>query len=297
VADSNSLTSSGSNGFLPRAITIPLAALLTLIFIALLFPWDAVGRRIAWEISRVSGAVVNVTDLSPGLSGRGPVLRATDVTIEHPAVDRVRLSALEIAPRFSMSWFGGNPTLRIWGESNLGNIDGVLRLGREPAYVGHVSEVELARLPLRLRESDLQLSGLLDAEADVALDPGGTLGGRVDFESPSLRVQSGLLPIPLEFSSASGTIELLESGATKITNVRLDGPTVQGEIDGEVGLVHRSQSPPLAMTARVRILDATLRQLAPSAGLRLDAQGEARLQISGTADAPKLSMLRGGNAQ
>lgn len=292
MPESNTLTSSGSSGFLPRILLIPLVAILTLVFILLLFPWDSVGRRIAWEIGRASGAQVTVRDLAPGISARGPVLRAQDVTIEHPAIDSIRLSTLEIAPRLSTSWFGGDPTLRLWAETGLGNADGVLRLGSQPAFIGRITEVELARLPLRLKASDVKLSGRLDADADVALNPDGTLGGRVEFESTSLRVELSLLPIPLVFSSATGLIEILESGATRISDVRLDGDVVQGEIAGEVGLVHRSQSPPLDMTARLRIIDPTLRQLAPSAGLRLDANNEARVRITGTADAPIIAPLR-----
>lgn len=285
------IPASRGGSFLPLVLLISLVALLTIGFIALLFPWDSVGRRIAWEIGRVSGAQVTVRGLSPAISARGPVLRAQDVTIEHPAVDNVRLSILEIAPRFSTSWLGGDPTLRIWAETGLGNADGVLQLGSEPAYVGRVTNVELARLPLRLRASAVKLSGRLDADADVALDPDGTLGGRVEFDSPSLKVEASLLPVALTFSSATGVIEILDTGATRITDVRLDGDVVQGEISGEVGLVHRSQSPPLDMTARLRILDPALRQLALGAGLKLDSNYESRVRIGGTANAPTLTPI------
>ena len=283
-------SSGGSAGFLPKALAIPLAAVLILVFIVLLFPWDAVGRRIAWEISRVSGATVEVVDLSPGLSARGPVLRARDVTIDHPAVGKTRLFELEIAPRLSMSWFGGDPTVRVWAQTGLGNADGVLRLGSEPAYQGLVSEVELARLPLRLEASQLKLSGKIDAEADVALDPNGTLSGRVDFESPSLRIVTPIIPMAITFTRTTGSIEILETGATRITNVRLEGPIFDGEINGEIGLVHRSQSPPIDLTAQVHIKDKILRSLAPNAGLRIDADGNANILLMGTIDEPRIQM-------
>ena len=276
---------------LPRAIAIPLAALLFLIFLVLLFPWDSLGRRIAWEISRVSGARVDVPNLAPALTARGPVLRARDVTIEHPAVDRVRLSELEIAPRFSTSWLSGDPTLRIWARTGLGHVDGVLRLGGEPAYRGRVSEVEIERLPLRLDATDVRLAGRIEADADVALDPNGTLQGRVDFESANLMIQSAQLPLAIAFSAARGGIEILENGATRIDSVELEGDVVEGELSGEIGLVHRSQSPPLDMTGRLVIHDPTLRQLAPGAGLLLSAGGEAEIRVSGTVDAPRITTV------
>lgn len=268
---------------------LPLAALIVVAFIVLLFPWDSLGRRVAWEISRVSGARVDVSDLSPAITARGPVLRARNVVVEHPAVDRLRLSELEIAPRLSMSWFRGDPTLRVWAQTDLGHVDGVLRLGDEPAYVGRVTEVELARLPLRLEASELRFSGRLDADADVALDPNGTLQGRVAFESPSLSIQSSQFPMAIPFSHADGVIEIVESGATRIESVRLEGPVIEGTLSGEIGLVHRSQSPPIDLSARVTVHEPLFRQLADGAGLRLSAEGEADVELRGTIDAPEIA--------
>lgn len=280
-------------GFLPPRVLWPIAALLVALFVLIRFPWDSVGRRVAWEISRVSGARVEVDALSPALTARGPVLRATDVTIEHPAVERVRLTELELAPRLSGSWLSGEPTVRVWARTGLGNADGVLRLGETPAYQGRVDGVSIERLPLRLDASRVRIAGVIDADADVALAPDGTLSGRVDFESPSLTLESPQLPIAIPFSRAVGTIEILETGATRIAGVRLEGPIVEGDLDGEIGLVHRSQSPPLDLQARLRILDPSLRQLAPSAGLPLAPDGSADLRIGGTIDRPDFQPVGG----
>jgi type II secretion system protein N len=286
VADS---TRSDSGGWLPTRIAVPLAVGLFVLFVILLFPWDAVGRRIAYEISRASGARVDVPELAPAITSRGPVLRARRVTIEHPAIDRVELFTLEIAPRLSTSWLGGEPTLRVWAESGLGNVDGRLRLGPEPAYLGRVTGVELSRLPLRLEASGVRLRGEIEADADVALDPGGTLQGHVDFESPSLEIESNKLPVALPFTHATGRVEILESGATRIDGVVLEGVLVSGELSGEIGLVHRSQSPPVELQAKLRIVDPNLRRLAPAVGLELDGEGRAHIAVRGTLDAPEIS--------
>ena len=292
MSDSNVPVSDASGAFLPRAILVPLVLVLFAVFVILLFPWDALGRRVAWEINRVSAAQVEVTELSPAISARGPVLRANDVSIRHPAVDRVRISTLEIAPRFSTSWFSGEPTIRIWAETGLGTADGILRLGSAPAYEGRVSDVELSRLPLRLDTSNLQLGGRLDADADVALDPGGTLRGRVEFESPSLRIQTSMLPVQVPFSRTTGVVEILESGATRISDVVLEGDVVSGTLEGEIGLVHRSQSPPLDLRADLKVLDETLKRLAPSAGLGLAPDGSLAVEVSGTIANPSLKSVR-----
>lgn len=286
MSELNESSGRSRRAFLPNAIAIPLAALLILIFIALLFPWDSLGRRIAWEINRASGARVSVPELGPALTARGPVLRARNVTIEHPAVELIQVHELEIAPRFSTSWFGGDPTLRIWAQTGLGNADGVLQLGESPAYVGRVSQAELSRLPLRLEATGVRFHGVMNADADVQLDPNGTLKGRVVFDSSSLEISSNRLPIAIPFTKSSGTVEILDSGATRIADIILEGPVLNAEVSGEISFVHRSQSPPIDLTGHLQILDPTLRQLASGAGLQMSPQGEATLRLSGTLDAP-----------
>jgi len=293
VSESNA--SAGGSGLagLPRYVVILVAVGLVLVFIALLFPWDSVARRVAWEIAAASGSRVTIDDLAPAITARGPVLRARSVTIEHPAVDRVRLAELELAPRLSSSWLSGEPKLRVWADSELGVVDGVLQLGPAPGFTGHVERVDLARLPLRLDASGLQLSGELAADADVVLTPDGTLSGRVDFESTSLVVQASALPIAIPFTRAQGVIEILESGATRIESAQLEGPVLEGDFSGEIGLVHRSQSPPVDLQARLRVVDPTLRGLAPSLGLQLSSEGEAEVRVGGTLDAPDITTLGG----
>lgn len=293
MPETNLSVSGSGSARLTRFALVPACLLITLLFTALLFPWEAVGRRVAWEINRVSAADVEMRDISPALTARGPVLRARDLVVDHPAVERVRLAVLELAPRFSTSWFSGEPTIRVWAETSLGVADGLLRLGAAPAYRGRVSEVEIARLPLRLDSNELQISGRLDADVDVALDPAGTLQGRIEFDSPSLRIQTALLPVQIPFSRTTGVIEILESGATRISDVSLEGDVIEGTLAGEVGLVHRSQPPPLDFHADLRILDATLARLAPAAGLRPGPDGEVSIELTGNASAPRLRPARG----
>ena len=297
MSEPNTSTHPPRTAFLPAVALLPLTALLILSFILLLFPWDSLGRRIAWEISRVSGARVEVPELAPGVSARGPVLRARDVTITHPAIDRIRLSTLEIAPRFSTSWFEGNPTLRIWAQTQLGQVDGVLRLGTEPAYLGRVSEVELSRLPLRMDSDQLRFVGKIAADADVALSPNGTLQGKILFDSEALEVQTGLLPISIPFSRATGTLEILQSGATRISAVDLEGPMIDGRIEGEIGLVHRSQAPPIDLSASLRIHDPTLQDMAQRNGFPKASGNETNFHLGGTIISPEITPLRPGSTR
>jgi type II secretion system protein N len=289
VTRSRLVRQAAAPGRIPLYAAIPLALLLTIGFIALLFPWDAVARRLAFEIGAASGARIEFGALGPAWTARGPVLRARDVSIEHPSVQQLRVVALEVAPRFSTSWLGGRPRLRIYADSGLGVVDGVLVLGDAPAFDGRVERVAIERLPLRLEAAGVRVAGELGAIADVALDPGGTLRGRIEFDSPSLRIEAALIPKPLLFRRATGVLSILENGATRIESVKLEGDQVRGTLDGEIGLVHRSQPPPLALQADLEILDAELLALAQAARLPIGPDGRAALQIGGTAALPQLS--------
>ncbi|MBY0400598.1 type II secretion system protein GspN [Myxococcota bacterium] len=276
------------SGTLPLVLVIPLAFVLVLVFVAILFPWDAVARRLAFEIGSASGARVSLEDLAPAWTARGPVLRARNVSIEHPSVRLLRVAELEVAPRFSTSWLRGKPRMRIYADSDLGVVDGVLLLGDAPAFDGRVARVAIERLPLRLSAAGVRVAGELSADADVALDPAGTLHGQVAFESPRLRLEALLLPKPLEFTQASGSLSILETGATRIENVKLEGPQLRGTLSGEIGLVHRSQPPPLDLRADLEVVDPELRALAQAAQLPIPPDGHAFLEIRGTAAAPQL---------
>jgi type II secretion system protein N len=270
-----------------KRVVIPIAIGLILIFVLLLFPWESLARRVAWEVSAASGGRVEISTLAPALTARGPVLRARNVLIEHPAIDRIRLIELELGPRRILQWLSGVPTLRIWTTSELGILDGVLGLGTTLSFVGTVHQVELARLPLRLDASGVDLSGQLDGVADITLAPDGTLHGRMTFDCVSLVVASNMLPMAIPFTRAEGVIEILESGATRIESLSVEGDVLEGRLSGEIGLVHHSQSPPIDLNVKMRIVDAGLRQLAPGAGIPMSTNGELDLRISGTFDRPR----------
>ncbi len=272
---------------------LALALLLTLFFIALLFPWESLGRRITHELEQASGSRITIAEIGPAWTARGPVLRARDVRIAHPAFTRVAVGALEIAPRLSRSWLAGTPALRIWADSELGRVDGVAELGPDSAFVGRVSAVPIEKLPLRLDASGIGLSGELSAEADVGLDPSGVLRGRVDFTTRALVVQSDALPLAIPFTRAAGGIEILEDGSTRIDAVTLEGELLAGEISGTIGLAHRSVAPPVELRADLQIVAPALRQLAPGAGLRLDRNGRASVRVHGPLDQPVIEPLAG----
>jgi len=291
VTESNPSSTQAGRATISPLLVIPLAIVALSIFVALLFPWDSVARRIAHEIAAASGSQISIGELRPTLSARGPVLAANDLVIQHPAVDRVRITTLEIAPRLSTSWFGAEPTLRFWADSELALIDGVLRLGESPSFVGEVSRVQIEDLPLRLEASGFEVFGLVTAHADVLLDPRGILTGRVDFESPELMIQSDRLPIAIPFTHAKGVIEMLPNGTTRIESIEVEGNVIEGSIRGEIAMAHRSQSPPIDLEAQLQIVAPDLRRLAPGAGIPISSDGKASLYLRGTLDAPEITRM------
>ena len=98
-----------------------------------------------------------------------------------------------------------------------------------------------------------------------------------------------MIPKPLVFTRATGTLSILESGATRIESVKLEGEQIRGTLEGEIGLVHRSQPPPLDLRAELDVVDPELRALAQAAQLPIDPDGRASLSIGGTAALPLLT--------
>jgi type II secretion system protein N len=295
VTEPNASAVESTRMTLSKAFGIPTIVILILIFMILGFPWDSLARRIAFEISVASGSQVSIHSLAPALTARGPVLRARDVQIAHAAVGRVHLRELEIAPRWSTSWFKAEPKLRVWADSELGLVDGVLELGASPSFVGLVSRVELSRLPLRLDASGVGFSGMLEADTNVSLKPDGTLQGRVAFTSPSLVLESTMLPMAIPFSQADGVIVILENGGTQIESLTVKGEVIEGQLSGVIELARRSESPPIDLSAELHILDPTLRRLAPGIGLAISPNGEIAVKLRGTLDAPEITPLAGRN--
>lgn len=292
MTESDAPASAPRRPTIPNAVGIPIVVVLVLLFIAILFPWDSLARRIAWEVSAASGSRVTIRDLSPALTARGPVLRARDVLVEHPAVERLRLRELEIAPRFSTSWLSGEPRLRIHADTDLGLVDGVIELGQASTFAGDVRDVVLERLPLRLDETGVRLAGRVDATTDIAFDRNGTLSGRVEFASPSLVFESDTLPMPIPFSRADGVVVIRDDGATQIESLELEGDVVAGRLSGEIGIGRRGQSPPIDLRAELRVVDPTLRRLAPGTGLPVSPNGDLAAHVLGTVDAPVLQPLQ-----
>ena len=72
----------------------------------------------------------------------------------------------------------------------------------------------------------------------------------------------------------------------------VEGEMIEGELSGEIAMVHRSQSPPIDVETRIQIHDRDLRRLAPQAGIEVGADGAANLRLRGTLDAPRISPLR-----
>jgi hypothetical protein len=84
---------------------------------------------------------------------------------------------------------------------------------------------------------------------------------------------------------------MLETGATQIETMRLEGHMLAGELSGEIAMAHHTQSPPIDLTTRIQIVEQQLRSMAPSAGFSLSRSGEARLRVRGTLDAPEIEAL------
>ena len=127
------------------------------------------------------------------------------------------------------------------------------------------------------------------AEVDLLLALEGPEALRVAFQAPSYVVKSSGASGIWSFGQSTGIVEILESGATRLDSVRLEGAVVSVSVEGEIGLVHHSQAPPVDLVADLRVEEPSLRRMASGLGLRLDAAGATSVRVQGPLDRPSVT--------
>ena len=124
----------GPTGF-RRVLAIAAAAvLLTGVFLVVGFPYDRLTPRITQAIETATGARVSIGRLGLGVAWLGPQLRAWDLDVTTPGGRRIPIDRLRVHPAWSMSWLRGVPSVVVAVRSPLGEIDGTLRIGGQPAF-------------------------------------------------------------------------------------------------------------------------------------------------------------------
>jgi len=277
-----------------RAFAIAAAAvLLTGAFVVLGFPYEQLVPRVEQALSAVAGSPVRIGRFGLGVTWLAPELRAWDVDATLPGGQRIQLERLRVHPAWSLSWLRGRPSLGVALRAPAGEVDGTVTLGSEPAFRGELRNVRLAELPIASYAAGASLDGLARADLDLALTEAGPVGTvKLDAEKGSVTVP--MLPIGVPFDTLKGDVELGSADAlAKIGALDVVGPLVSISANGTVGRAPVTQAAPLALHAKLKVGEPSLRSMLTSQGVALDANGEAEIEIGGTLGEPLPQPVRG----
>ncbi len=281
-------------GWLPqsgsrRTLLIAVAYLaLTSLFVIARFPIDRLAPRVAALASEATGARVSIDELEFHLVALLPELSAIGVDLTWPAGTRLRLDRVRVRPAWSLSWFRGDPSLKLSLRSGSGRIRGIARLGDAPSFRGAVTDLDLSRVPMALfADTGFAFDGNLNAEFDVVTGEAG-LEGPVTLHATDGSLSLPMLPMGVPFETLEGAAALGGDSLLTVHSLALEGPLVAFAGSGTVGRAPASALAPLALAARLEVREPALRELFASSGAVLGTDGVAELSIGGTVGNPVL---------
>jgi type II secretion system protein N len=259
-------------------------AALTLLFVLLRFPFDLLGRRVAAELERASGAEIAFATLEPRLTVAGPGLAATGVRVAAPGGPTLAAESVRLRPAWSLSWLRLAPALHLELEGLPGTLAGVVTLGAQPGFAGELAAVDLAHLPLASFWPGLALSGSADAQLDLRSGEAGPAGD-VALQAAEGTLQAPALPFPVPFQKLEGRLRLGDGNLLEVTSLEATGPLFSASVTGRIGQAPRAADAPLDLVVDFEV-GPPFRPGLESLGVRVGRDGKGRLQIAGTPAAP-----------
>ena len=262
---------------------------LTTFFIFATFPYTRLRDPIANQLESLTGASIRIGALESHFGLLGPGLRAESVIASFAGAARQSLEYVLIRPGWSLSWLSGVPSLHIQFEGTGGGATGTLRMGDQPAWEGEFRELNLSLLPLDDVLGGSGLSGLVNAEVDVAVtgEDGPPLVGSIRFEAHDGSFRLPDLPIALPFDTLEGDLVLGGELHAKVNSLSLEGPMLRARLKGDIG-GGRGGSPALDLVASVQSDASPVHSVLRGYGVESDAEGNASFHIGGTAARPAI---------
>ena len=278
---------------LPRwliRISYPIAALvLTLVFIVIGFPYDRLAVRLGQELESTLGMRLRIGEISPhlGLGGLGIVVR--EVLAKPEDSPTIVIQEVVVRPAWSLAWFRGRPAIRLDIASEMGDASGTLIAGNTGPWQGQLKAVQLDALPLEMIQA-LNMDGSLDATFDLRRAPqeqGGQLEGLMDFELRDGSFSSEGLPLALPLERLEGHLIFGGESFVTLSDVALEGPLLEGTLQGGVGHARTLANQSLAIDLSFRVRDESLAGLMNGMSNPGD-DGFHRLQVTGTIAKPTI---------
>ncbi len=276
-------------------LTAPLSrtvrAVLPLVFVALValfvflgFPYDVLADRAIDVVERRTGAVIRYGEVEPRLAP-APGFRFHQVDVRMPDGTRYQADPVSIRPAWSLGWLMGEPQLRAYMLSDHGSVAGFVTVGSALGWSGRIVDLDLAALPLD--DTGVDLSGRADIDADVRYADG-VAEGHIDLEARQGDVTHEMAPMPIEFDTIEGKIELGGDTLARIETFTLDGPLFGASVTGTVGESADPMGAPLDLSIGIEVREPGMRSMVKQFGMQLDRDGKADIAVGGTVAKPRL---------
>lgn len=261
---------------------------LLLVFLAVRFPWERLLPPLLEVARGATGADVRVGELRLGFGAAGPRVVASAVSLHWPGSDPLALDAVALRPAWSLAWLRGRPLWHVEASGPPGAWAGELALDR---VAGQLDEVDVGALPWTLVGSMAPLQGRISGTVDLSR-ANGTWQGSAQLSGAPGSVDLAGLPVAIPYEQLVAQLEVAPD-RVRLPQARLEGPLVTANFAGGASADGGSfASWPIDLEVEIERIDPALGSYLGPLGIPLDAQGHARVHVTGTLTAPFLSGTR-----
>lgn len=268
-----------------RGALIAGIVVLLLVFLAARFPYRRLLPPLLSAASAATGAEVDVADLGLGLGFAGPAVVASGVRLRWPAAPELVLDEVRVRPAWSFAWLAGSPVWHLEAAGPAGAWQGVVAPDR---VAGEWSEVDTDALPWAILGAMAPLHGKLWGEVELARS-NGAWEGSAEVAGGEGSVDLPGLPVAIPFTALEAQLAISPELVT-FSSARLEGPLVTANVGGTASAAGGPFSAwPLDLDVEIEQVDPALRGYLGPLGIPVDAEGRARLRVTGSLAAPYLS--------
>jgi type II secretion system protein N len=265
---------------------LPLAAaLLTLFFVYLGFPYERLAGLVSAQAGRALGARVDVQSVGPALTWAGPGFEARGIGIRWDGNRRLQLDRALMRPAWSLAWLRGVPAFHTELEGPPGRVAGVWT--RDGSFAGDVEGLDLRAVPFDVFWSGDAPQGRVDAQADLRWSAAGP-EGELRFEAREGSLTLPDVPMALPYESCRGELVFGGDSLVALESFALDGPLLAVAGKGSVGHAPRFSAAPLRLELELEAREPMVQSMLRSAGVRVARDGSAAVVLAGTPGTPQL---------
>lgn len=261
---------------------------LFVVFVAARFPYERLLPAARQAAAEALGADVEIGQLGLGLGLGGPEAVAHGLVLHWPGSEPLRLERVGVRPAWTPAWLRGQPRWHVAANGPPGRFSGQVAPDR---IEGELTGVDVAALPWAYFGTTPPLAGRVSGLVDLAFVAGNVVGF-ADIVSENGSVDFGGLPVAIPYESLAARLDLAP-GQLELTAARLAGPLITARFAGSaIPGPGAPESWPLALRVDIEQVDPALRNHLAPLGIRLDREGQASLQVTGSLGAPALGPAR-----